>query len=79
MDLMMWAVLIGELELAHHLWPRVLRLVGRLGLPWWTTPPHLPAWGLQGLRPRPRPPERRLSSLEARRAPVARLPARPKC
>ena len=77
MDLMMWAVLIGEQELAHHLWPRVLRLVGRLGLPWCTAPPHLPAWWLPGLRPRPRPAERRLSSLEARRAPSSPPSSRP--
>jgi GGDEF domain-containing protein len=30
-----------------------------------TAPPHLPAWWLQGLRPLPRPPERRLSILKA--------------
>ena len=43
-----------------------------------TTPPHRPPWTICRLRPRLRPPERRLRRVEARRGPDSSPQAAPK-
>ena len=43
-----------------------------------TPPPHPPAWGLAGLRPLRRTPERRLRIVEARRGPISPPQAAPR-
>jgi len=56
-------------KLSWGSWLKARRLARR------RTPPHLLAWGLRGVRPLRRTPERRLSPLGARRGPrrLARL------